>query len=260
MPYLIYAFILGNRPDSIEMITNVLYGSIQSISLVTVPHLWFLPCFFLSVVIFDFLERVCKDSKWLHFFAVVVLIILGYVLSRDFLGEKLPKGLPFGLNSALVISVLLYMGKFIRFIMDFIVSRFHLEKRWLLFVLSCLIGLVAYGVTIPNMTCHVNMAYATYGIYPLFYVTVFLMSIAVLFFAKALDNSIFSVCGRFTLPIYAFHLPVLGVVSLIVNKFVHLDIIPFGLLVSIFTLGLTTIAIFPIKRFAPNLAGIFKTK
>ena len=62
VPYLIYAFLLGDRPNSLSMVFNVLYGSIQTTSLVTASHLWFLPCFFLAVAIYYLIEIVCREK------------------------------------------------------------------------------------------------------------------------------------------------------------------------------------------------------
>ena len=105
-----------------------------------------------------------------------------------------------------------------------------------------------------------NIAFASYGIYPLFYVTVFLMSVAILMLAKSIDNSITSTYGRYTLPIYAFHLLIMGVITLAFNK-VGLTIgikDVYGILISLLTLFVTTICIIPLKKYVPNLIGSFK--
>ena len=135
-----------------------------------------------------------------------------------------------------------------------------IEKRWqqlFLFVVFLAIGIL---VTTPNISNHVNMAYASYGIYPLFYVTIIIMAFAILMLSKAIDNPFTSEYGKFTLPIYAFHLLIMGVVTILMTKMgigIEIAIVK-GVIVSIITLTGTVVCIKPIKRFAPNLVGIFK--
>ena len=52
VPYLLLAFILGN-PLSFSSLPFVLYGSIQSLSGVSSTHLWFLPCYFIAVMVYN---------------------------------------------------------------------------------------------------------------------------------------------------------------------------------------------------------------
>lgn len=259
VPYLLYAFILGVKPNSLDVVFRIFYGSIQSTATVTASHLWFLPCFFISVLMYGVIERANIKSKYnLRLIFVPVLIVLSFLTSKDRYGEILPAGWFWGLNSAFTGCVLMYVGVVLRYC----IKHFFLyvDNKWLKLLLS--MGLVAFGViiTIPNLHNNVNIAYASYGIYPLFYGTVFVMSAAVLLLAIVIDNSFSSIYGKYTLPIYAFHLLIMGVVNILLQKFglTIYNVILQGCIVSVLTLFATTLVVKPIQKYAPNLVGEFK--
>ena len=54
VPYLLLAFILGSALG-VKNLLFVGWGSLQTLSVVTSTHLWFLPCYFIAVILFGLL-------------------------------------------------------------------------------------------------------------------------------------------------------------------------------------------------------------
>lgn len=256
VPYFIYAFILGDRPNSLSMVFNIAYGSIQTISQSTASHLWFLPCFFLSIVMYDIIEFIRGKMKSLYWISIPVLFVLSYVTGSSMLGGKLQRGWLWGLNSAFTGCILIHTGRLLRLVINRYFDR--IGNRWVLLAIS--IGILALSilVTMPNLGKHVNIAYANYGVFPLFFITIIMMSVAVLSFAKAVDNHVTAEYGKYTLPIYAFHLLIMGVVTIVMGKIIDVQGFYASIFISFITLIITTVLIIPIKKFAPNIAGVFK--
>ena len=259
VPYLLYAFILGVKPNSLDVVFRICYGSIQSIATVTSSHLWFLPCFFLSVLMFNIIEKVNTNSKFnLRFVFIPILIILSLLTSKNYFGDCLSIGWFGGLNSAFTGCILMYFGLVLRWCVE--LCHFSEYSRLLKLLIGA--GLVVCGIviTIPNLHNNVNIAFASYGIFPLFYITVFVMSAGVTVLAMAIDNTFTSYYGKYTLPIYAFHLLIMGVVTIMLKKtgIVINHVLLQGCVLSILTLLVTTIIVIPINKYAPNLVGVFK--
>lgn len=256
VPYFIYAFILGDRPNSLSMVFNIAYGSIQTISQSTASHLWFLPCFFLSIVMYDIIEFMRGKMKSIYWISIPILIVLSYVTSNKMLGDHLQRGWLWGVNSAFTGCILIYVGRLLRLVMNRYIDR--IGNRWVHLAIS--LGIIALSilVTLPNLGKHVNIAYATYGVFPLFFITILMMSVAVLSFAKAIDNHVTAEYGKYTLPIYAFHLLIMGCITLFGGKIIDVHGFYASIIISFVTLIISTLLIIPIKKFAPNIAGVFK--
>ncbi len=256
VPYFIYAFLLGDRPNSLSMLFNIAYGSIQTISRSTVSHLWFLPCFFLSIVMCDIIEFMRGKVRWIYWISIPILVIMSYVTSNSMFGGKYELGWLWGLNSAFTGCVLIYLGRLLRHLMNKYIDM--IDNRWGHLAISFGALALSIIVTMPNLGKHVNIAYANYGVFPLFFITIIMMSVAILFFAKAIDNRVTAEYGKYTLPIYAFHLLIMGVITLGLDKIIDVRGSYVSFFISFVTLIITSLLIIPIKKFAPNIAGIFK--
>lgn len=108
-----------------------LYGSNQTI-IQTPGHLWFLPAFLVSVLLFNSLQ--IKNKWWLDCCFFAVMLCLAYFTSYGFNlcipinswtlsltgigsigeGRHLNVGFPFGLNISFMGVALMYYGKFLQ--------------------------------------------------------------------------------------------------------------------------------------------------
>lgn len=205
------------------------------------------------------IEKNNEGSKYnTRYFFIPLLIVLSFLTSKSCYADNIPIGWFWGINSAFTGCLLMYLGRILKLAFD---KYCHsLKKRWVMLVIG--IGLVLLGmiITIPNLNNEVNIALASYGIYPLFYLTVFIMAAGVLMLAKAIDNPFSSHFGKYTLPIYAFHLLIMGVVTIVLQKvgLAFSDVIVQGFMVSVLTLLATSLLVKPLQKYVPNLVGEFK--
>lgn len=63
VPYLLLAFILG-KGLGVKTLPLVAWGSLQSLIGVSSTHLWFLPCYFIAVLLFGLLFETMPTTKW----------------------------------------------------------------------------------------------------------------------------------------------------------------------------------------------------
>lgn len=113
-PFFLLAFILGIQ-ISPSSVMHIAYGSIQSLSFITSTHLWFLPCYFVAVLLYNSLSIVNEKRKWLMPVGVVLLT----VFSAYFSNERTPKmGMPFSFNVACSGVTFMYIGHLIRVLLD----------------------------------------------------------------------------------------------------------------------------------------------
>lgn len=64
VPFFILAFLLGDKPNTPEVFYDILYGTSNSLGRSSAAHLWFLPCYFCSVLMYYGAERIRLSSKW----------------------------------------------------------------------------------------------------------------------------------------------------------------------------------------------------
>lgn len=221
VPYFLLAFILGNafNPKSLFFVA---YGSIQSLQTVTSTHLWFLPCYFVSVMLFNILIIVTKKRKWLLPLSIVLLMGLSayfdsgrdldinwheYKLHFTDVGLSSAKeyflGFPLALNVAFTGVGFIYIGTIIRNIIETIKDKGLLIISLALF---CLLLGIFFFIENNGDNRLIAMSFAQYGIYGYFIITAVSFSILVIIISKYIDNKVFSKYGKYTLSIYAFHL------------------------------------------------------
>ena len=117
-------------------------------------------------------------------------VVLLTVFSAYFSNERTPKmGMPFSFNVACSGVTFMYIGHLIRVLLD----------------------------KAPNGGCNhlTAMSYGSYGNYIYFILSSVLLGSATLLIALLIDNPLFAKYGKLTLPIYAFHLLVVGAVNMV---------------------------------------------
>lgn len=273
VPYLLLAFILGEGLG-LRTLPFVLWGSLQSLVGVSSTHLWFLPCYFIAVLLFGLLFETLPKFKWTNVVRGGVILTLtvisallnsesglslalrGYEFYFTGIGANTAKsfyiGFPFALNVALSGMAFIYAGYLVRKLFDRIDDR-----NWilvLLAVLSAVIGVILFFLNKGNERL-LAMSYAQYGDYLLFIAAAILLSIAALVLSKYVDNSLFAKFGQYTLAIYGFHL----VLAFIGNKFVNVVHITEPNLIAVIkgtiTLALSCLMIPVIRYIDPYILG-----
>lgn len=263
VPYFVYALLLGDNPNNFEMLQTILYGSCFTIGQVTGSHLWFLPCYFLSVLLFYATAPLYRNNRFSVLIKILLFSSLAYLTRSEVVTPYFSNGLPWGANAALMGCSLLYMGVFIRLIWQKcprLIKGTNLKQKY--FGVGCMLLLVGVFLLSINASNHPNIAFANYGILPVYLIAIFLMSISLLMISISIDNNIFSYYGRYTFPIYTFHLLIMGVISTVFNK-IHLeeyciDQYLYYLILSICVLTVSCLIIKPLKVYMPNLVGEFK--
>lgn len=241
VPFFVLVFLLGH-PLSLISIVKSLWGSIWIVYYAGASHLWFLPCFFISAVIFEFIR-----SKHLQsYIEFIILALLGTIsayanfdndLSLSLWGGKIihftyftPEvvkneyfiGFPYHFNIALSGVIFMYAGTYLREI-ERKIKFFQKRAVIITMIISFLIGFVSYCTNQTFLSDSlgykiVSMGAAFYGNYLLFLLTSISLSIAFLSLAKIIDNKFFSYIGKYTMEIYAFHMVFLPYTTLFLQK------------------------------------------
>lgn len=127
--------------------------------------LWFLPCYFLSVAVFEivmFLFFKKKNGMWIAFAVFIVLAIGGYFIGTI---EITSYRWPWSADIALVASLFLWFGYFIHHFLQ----KKILKRRVYIFVVILLCAAIcALSGLIKTKSGYIRMASADYGIFPLF--------------------------------------------------------------------------------------------
>lgn len=271
IPYILLALILG-QPLSLHYVIQIFYGNTVNIG--GVEHLWFLPCFFMSMVLFTYLYMFFAKKHWLYLCITVMMFgVVSSILDYDHnicfsMGNKIFHltgsgmnsksdyyiGFPFVFNAALTGVVLMYIGNILRKIFDY----FNVLKCKLKAVSLCLlafgIGVITFAINQKNLDngfdCHlVTPSFAIYGNYLLFILTSTLLSIATICLSVLLDCKLTSKLGKETMVIYAFHPFFIGVFGFYGLSIFH------GLISSVLVLFITCLMIPALKKYAPNVIG-----
>lgn len=273
VPYLLLAFILGEGLG-IKTLPFVIWGSLQSLNGVSSTHLWFLPCYFIAVLLFGLLFDTLPKAKWAKFVQGGVILLLSaisaflncenavglsissFVFHFTGFGENTANefylGFPFALNVSFTGMALIYVGYLIRLLFERV-----RDKNWLLImvaVLSTIAGVVMFYSNAGDKRL-IAMSYAQYGNYILFFGAAVLLSLAVLIMSKFIDNKLFSKYGQYTLAIYGFHLTLTFVGSKLISLIHITDPNISAIIIGTITLALSCVVIPIIRYIDPYILG-----
>lgn len=277
MPFALLSCIFGH-PLTTDFLPRLLYGRIAGVS--GIAHLWFLPCFFISAVLFNATFLVVRN-KWLRILVIIFFGAISATLDYDSnillnIGVKtlhltgyssnpsdteLFWGFPYTFNVALTGVVLMYIGWGLRLFFDKLKVA-ELKSRSLLTSILCFaIGSFTYCTNQQFITNDfpyrlITMSWAIYGNYLLFLGTSVLLSVSVLCLSALIDNPVTSRYGRSTMEIYAFHPFVMSFAGIALA----LSHIPSagGLSNSVLTLLICCLLIPIIRTIDPALVGYNK--
>ena len=281
VPYLLLAFILGSPLNRFSF-PSIIWGSDQLISTTTSSHLWFLPCFFASTILFHLLNIVIRKrivllcviifsafvSSLLAFDSNVVLH--GSTVTYHFTGSPQPTdqydlyvGFPFDFNVALTGVVFMYIGSVLRKVYDKITLQVFKRYSVVVLVPFLVVGYFSYNENLANIPITWShpmtaMSWGVYGNYIWFLSTSICLSIGLFCIACIVDNKVFAKYGRYTLSIYAFHVVVLNTFSPLMDKIMGVCVIPLWMMYILFSIPVLVICILLIpiiRRIDKTLIG-----
>lgn len=244
---------------------GILYGSRQSMVQGGVScNLWFLPCFFLSIVFYSIIVSLLKKNNY-RIITFVLLGIVGFMSKGVSLYSDW--GVPFSAGTSLVGVLLISIGSGARFLQE----KFNLlNNHYLLLGLFILGSFLAYmnrPISLTDGLDHVEMAISSYGNPLLFLLTSTCLSFSLLGGMKLLVcklsiNNLLYFWGKHSLGIYCIHgfvnqfLYILLVV-LVVNKLglQCIDHIWLPMLVCSITMFVMKPLIKLFDAYIPNIIG-----
>lgn len=143
-------------------------------------------------------------------------VVLLTVFSAYFSNERTPKmGMPFSFNVACSGVTFMYIGHLIRVLLDKAPKVIDNKIK----ISGAIIILMLMGTLFFELNGGCNhltaMSYGSYGNYIYFILSSVLLGSATLLIALLIDNPLFAKYGKLTLPIYAFHLLVVGAVNMV---------------------------------------------
>lgn len=273
VPYFLFAFILGEAL-SVKTLPFVLWGSLQSLNPVTSTHLWFLPCYFLAVLIWDVIMELSPRNRAFRIAAGGVIVLLSatsailngesdiqlslgnYIVHLTGLGDnsnnELYVGFPMAVNVAFTGVTFIYSGYLVRRLLDKLAEK----PLWNVIIMAgaIFLGTLCFKLNHGDEKL-IAMSYARYGNYLLFLAAAVLLSTAALLISKYIDNRLFAKLGKYTLAIYGFHLT-LTFFGETVARLIHISNSNIqALVVGTITLALSC-AIIPVIRYIdPYLLG-----
>jgi fucose 4-O-acetylase-like acetyltransferase len=272
VPFFCYALMFSH--ESFTKWIYILYGSRNGLAIAdTFTPLWFLPCLFSSVIIYQLIINVAdkfhEKRNICYWLLIVAVALLGYVLQFDKMGGAenqhvttrtvssiinfIGLGYPFCFNVALVGTVFMAIGR--------VMSKIQIKilVKIILSVVLIVTSLYTYSLNLPLNTLfgipRVEMCIAVYGNYLLFFFNAIIVSYTIILISTFVTNKILEYLGRNSLLILigsAITLP-------IAQAFLHLiDMKQNGLYFFVEALLAFTFTIpfvFLVNYFAPNLAG-----
>ena len=269
VPFLLFALIFSR--GEISSWAYIVYGSRNALDIAgTYTVLWFLPCFFVAVILFSVCMNIIKGKKWL-LLMVVALLLVGAV-ACDYLKGVQPMiakyGYPLNFDMALVGAVFMVAGYYFKQVIDWLNSK----KLWLLIatvvVLFAITGYTAF-INLPeslNPACpHVEMSVGAFGNWGLFFMNALLMSFALVGLSVLFDKwvskkklSLF--IGQNSLTILCVHGTILLTASKVLPKMGltgadDMSLLVQGIVAYVIVIAVSIPVILLIKRFVPNLVG-----
>lgn len=220
--------------------------------------LWFLPCLFVTELIFHFLIKRIKNTRVL-FLIIFLFSIIGYGYARfEFIR------LPFGIDIAFIAIGFYFLGYLWRYNGEkfFKQSNLNTIKK---IIISCLCFIIVTIISLLGNSMDMNNL--KYPIYPLIYLTPIIATFMIYLISNMLNKDrILSYIGANTLIIMGIHEPIKRIVIEIIHRVTNIsnDILRtqiFGILSITIILILTCVpCIYVINNYLPFLIGRKKEK
>ena len=239
-----------------KSILGMLYASgVQGYMKWNLP-LWFLPCMFVTQVMFYFIDESVSRRMMKRRINGVFMVIASLVLPfLDYFVFRI-RALPFHLESSVFLMPFFLAGACLRRSgMD--IERFSFKK-----IIPAAFLLLSGALIALFFNCRVNYFLSSYGKLPVFYLSAFLSVSAIALLAPHIKSRLLSYVGKNTMPILLMHKFPVVFFQIVLSKLLHLPGIFETLLALVLTLisaALCLLAGRAIEAFAPILIGKSKT-
>lgn len=202
IPYYLFATDIQNNLSSsknlssnmFESILGIIYGSGHGEKLSQNTPLWFLPCFFIVILIAKLVSDLLKKYKHniKHITIAMFFLIIGYIVYKYF---NYP--LPFNIETSLVMLYFYYLGTSLK--------HLKVPSTKKLLVLGIILTIVRFSLTLGSSK--ISCRYNDYqGHYILFIISASLTCIGYTFLFSLIKKcNILSYIGKRTIPILVVH-------------------------------------------------------
>ncbi len=237
---------IGN--NFFKSILYILYGSCHNDGLTQNSPLWFLPCYFVTILI---AKVIASKGKVNNYFNMVIFLVLGYVVSNYF-----NFAFPYQLETSLVMLFFFYLGNSMAKI------KFNKNWLWLAIVLLVLGGVISSFN--PRISCMMN-SYHNYFIFIIASCCSLVGYLLLFMFIK--ESRVLKYLGNVTIPILTVHkMPIvfmqayLGVISKRLKTGLVFEQLLYGLIFSFIAILVSIIFYKVVNRYFPFVYGNSKKK
>lgn len=253
IPYFIWAFIYSGI--TIISIKAILYGSHIALKEYSNSSLWFLPTYYVSVMLFDIYQltvsklRIKEHIYFCDIIAIMLFFIIGYLI------PNYKYGIVWGGDISLIGVSLMILGKNIRILYN----KFNSNRiKNLIIVLVASIGILIYKF---NSIEYMLLAEKNIGNPFIFTIVSTMGFILILSLSRLLEDinnkikNYFIYIGNNTLIFFVMQRLVIGFVNKVINKIPFIHYYISVILVIIFTAILLYFIAVLINRYIPELNG-----
>lgn len=218
--YIIWLLSLSDLP-SLSTVgshgVHILYGNSQGLFFNVV--LWFLPCLFVTKVLFWTLTKYV--TKPLHILMILFIVsVVGYGLYLYMPGIKLS----FGFETALTALVFYGLGYLWKMHSETLIPK----TKWKMYTVGFVSLVVMTLLATFNFDLYgyqVDMRLNKYGNYFLFYFAALSGIVSVIVWSKCLDkNSLLETIGKYSLPLFVWHIIVFTYLTKLTLFFIPQDV------------------------------------
>lgn len=261
VPMFLMAILIGGLRTHLIWL-YCLYGSNQALSKVnTSSALWFLPCYFLSVIVFKSLMKFTWKLRHSEVVAAAFMMLCSAVACALDYKNSPAIGFPFSVNIVFSAITFIYVGYLCKMVL---IQIQDYVSYWLIAIAMAsliLLGILTYGLNreaLDNPTYHyVVMAVGLYGNYFLFFTTAVVFSLGVICACILIDNVALNYLGRNTLVILGFHVVTLSWGRRLLDHFNGnwAGSLYYYIALTCISVGLCIVIAPLINTFTPNVLG-----
>lgn len=227
----------------------IFYGSRNSLyQAASFTPLWFLPCFFVSTILFRAIYNF--ENIWLTRALCLLVGIIGFSIS--FFPIDIPYGLPFNLNVASVGTLLMGLGYEIKKADNTVLFS---NLGGILIIIGSLLAFVNLPDSLTPGNPHVEMSIGEYGNPFLFTLTALSLCISIFMISKIWANYRSSKYVAFIGENSMAYLCIHGFTNIIVIRVLSKFWIVSPILVCFFSICICTITTIIINNNCPNIVG-----
>jgi fucose 4-O-acetylase-like acetyltransferase len=227
IPYLIFSLVsygiwllsLSSLPQINEYLNHmagIIYGNSSGLFFNVV--LWFLPCLFVTRLIFWVFTHFIKRSSYM-ILSLIVLSVISYTLSLVFPGIKLP----FGIETALTALVFYGLGYIWNVEGQKLIPKINIKPN-VLIGLSLFVMILFASINFNIYGYQIDMRLNRYSNYVFFYIAA-LSGISAIVLASIIlkKNTLLEKIGKYSLPLFVWHIIVFTYLTQFTRLFISGD-------------------------------------